>query len=103
MTKSDISKQFALLRKYGYKVINLNEKRSFRAGQRDFVDLCIFNAHYLVFVEVKIGKDILSEGQKDTAIKLSSIMAINKTVYYFQIKTLAEAKIIQEKILSKTL
>ena len=104
MTKSDISKTFSQLRKFGYTVVNMNTKRALgSSGTKDFVDFCIFSKHYLVFIEVKIGKDFLSEGQKDTAIKLSSLMAINKSIHYYQIRNLNEAKQLQERLLSKTL
>ena len=102
-TKKDITKVFANLRKFGYKVQVNNTPQRMSVGQKDWVDYTIYNKRYLVFVEVKLGKDRLSEGQKETAKYLSSIMAINKTVYYFCIKTLKEAKKIHDDLLGKKL
>jgi hypothetical protein len=103
MTKKEVSEQFAKLTKFGYKVINFNSYKAMPTQMKNFVDHLIFNKKYFIAVEVKIGKDELSDGQKDTAEKLSSVMAINKTFYYFNIKTLPEAKNLCDKILGNKL
>jgi hypothetical protein len=99
--KSKISTEFARLRDWGYTVINFNSGKALNEYMKGFVDIVIFNQRYLVFVEVKTTStdDKLREGQKETAIKLSSISAMNKGVHYRTIITLAEAKKLVDNIL----
>ena len=105
MSKTEISNIFAGLRKLGYTVQNFNNNKSLRGGMRNWVDSVIYNKSVFVAVEIKTKStnDKLSEGQKDTAEKLSSLMGLNKTFHYFQIKTPAEAEILRERILRREL
>jgi Holliday junction resolvase-like predicted endonuclease len=100
--KSDISKEFVKLKKFGYTVINFNSNKKFGSNMKGFVDLVLFNKKYLIMAEVKTAatKDTLSDEQKKAAADLSSIMAINKTFHYFQIKNLNDAKNLCGRILA---
>jgi Holliday junction resolvase-like predicted endonuclease len=103
--KSEISKAFVKLKQFGYSVLNFNSNRKFGSNMAGFVDSVIFNKKYFIAIEVKTTetKDKKSDEQKDTAEKLSSIMAINKTFYYFIVKNLNDAKGLVDKILSNKL
>ena len=96
MTKGEISKEFARLRQFGFKVWNFNSNRAFKSGMmKDFVDHLITNGKYIVFAEIKIGKDILSDGQKETAKYLSSASIHNKFTHY---KLLTEMKQVKKLV-----
>jgi len=103
LSKKEISKIFGKLRSFGFKVQNFNTPSRMNIGQKDWVDHVIYNKRYLIFVEVKLGKDKLSEGQVTTANYLSSIMALNKTVHYFIISSVKEAETLFDMILGKSL
>lgn len=104
-TKREIAKEFRKLTKFGYKVKTFGDNRRGRNSQTGWVDTVIYNAKYFVCIEVKTNdtKDKFSEEQKETAKLLSSIMARNKTFYYEIIRTLAEARNLQERILREKL
>ena len=70
--KSEISKEFARLREYGYLVFNFNQKTRFGIGLTGFCDYVIIGFGRIIFIEVKIGKDRLSKEQeqlKDELVK----------------------------------
>ena len=98
--KSDISNEFAKLRNFGYTVLSFGSHKALSRHIKGFVDLVIFNSKQLIFIEVKVGHDELSEVQKEIMTKLSSVATYNKTVHYRLITTLAEAKKLVENILS---
>ena len=104
-TKADINKTFRYLESFDYTVLSFGDNKPGRKGSAGGVDNILFNKKNLIFVETKTAdtKDKLSEKQKNTAIKLSSIMAINKTVYYFQITDITQATKLVEDILTKKL
>lgn len=64
-TKSEISQEFKQLEKYGYKVFTFNSNK--RVRTTGFVDHVIVGKGKAYFIEVKIGKDVMSELQKKTA------------------------------------
>lgn len=97
--KKEISKTFGNLRKYGYKVINFNSSTRLNAGMKDFIDFCIFSSRVIIFVEVKLGKDKLSEGQKETARMLSSVASLQTRIHYKTIRDLKSAKELHDLIL----
>jgi len=99
--KREISQQFALLRDYGFTVINFNSKSKFSAGLRGFVDYVIFDKTRLIFIEVKIGKDKYSKAQEDTKVKLSSIAEYNPAVYYHLVSDLSRAIVIVNDLIIK--
>ena len=100
MTKNEIAKEFLRLKKFGFKVKSFGDNRSLRRGQTGFVDSVIFNKKFLIFIEIKIGKDTFSDEQKQTAEYISSIAAINKTVHYFNVVDLKGSKLLVDRILT---
>jgi len=104
-TKADINKAFRYLENFDYTVLSFGDNKPGRRGQAGGVDNIIFNKKYLIFVEIKSKDtgDKLSDKQKDTALKLSSIAALNRTVYYFQIKTVSEAIDLRNRIIARKL
>jgi hypothetical protein len=99
MTKKDITNEFNKLKLYGFEVITFNSNRAFRSAQKNFPDHFISNGKYIVFVEVKFGKDKLSEGQERLCNKLSSASIYNKHTHMKFIKTIAEAKTLVDLLL----
>ena len=97
-TKADFNKVFNELKKWGYTVLNFSDKRALRRGMKDWVDYVIFNNHSLTVIELKIGADKLSEGQKRTNEKLSSI-ADSGLINYAVIRTIEQAKSMVDKYL----
>lgn len=103
--KSDIAKKLRNLEKYGYSVIAFGDKRPGRKAAKDWVDVVIFNRKYLCFVEVKTSstKDKFSEGQLETAVKLSSIATVNKTVRYNVLKDIKQTDNFIKNLLGNSL
>lgn len=103
--KAEIGKVFRKLESYRFKVKAFGDNRRGRKAMTGWVDIVIYNFKYLIMLEIKteLTKDKLTEEQKETAKLLSSIMAINKTVYYFQIKNLVEANKLFDRILKQDL
>jgi predicted Holliday junction resolvase-like endonuclease len=96
MTKSEVSKEFARLRVFGFCVWNFNSNKAMKFGMvKDFVDHVITDGKYIVFVEIKIGADKLSEGQKKTSIALSSASVWNKNLHY---KLLTDMKAVKKLV-----
>jgi hypothetical protein len=100
MTKSEVSKEFARLRPLGFQVWNFNFKGSLPSGMKDFVDFVITNGKYVVFAEIKIGKDVLSEGQKATGAYLSHASIYNKCMHYKVITDMKSVKLLTDNLLS---
>jgi Holliday junction resolvase len=103
--KAEISKELKRLEDYGFDVFSFGDKRSLRRGQKGWLDNVILNNKYLIFIETKttVTKDKLSLEQKKLASRLSNIAALNKTVYYIQLKSLQEAKNLVDRILQNKL
>jgi hypothetical protein len=99
-TKTEITNELNNLKKFGYTIINMNTPGRMYGGLKNLTDYIIFNAARLYFVEVKIGKDILSEGQKDTKQKLESIAGRCPAVKYMIITNTNEAKALTDCILN---
>ena len=70
-----------------------------RGKMSGWVDHVIYNSKYFIMIECKFDKDFLKPGQIETARLLSSIASINKTIHYFQIKTIKEAQSLHDRIL----
>jgi len=65
--KSIISTAFKELEKYGFIVRNLQTNERLRKGMADLPDIIVIGKRFfgdIYFVEVKIGADKLSKGQK---------------------------------------
>lgn len=84
MTKSELNKKIIELRKYGFLVYGFNNNRPNRRNNNGFPDYVIIK-NKIWFLEVKIGKDKLSDEQ---AIFRSYIenLNLNMAVEYFEVK-----------------
>jgi hypothetical protein len=91
LTKKDFTETFNKLKEFGYDVKNFNSKRKMGSGITGLPDHMIIGHGYLVYVEVKIGDDKLSPGQKIFAEKIIEVREKNKTVKYWCISQLTEA------------
>lgn len=98
-TKKEITKEFNRLKSYGYEVITFNDNRRLRSQQKNFVDHIIFNVKFIVFAEVKIGNDKMSEGQERTMSKLSAASVFNKNMDYKIVKDVVGARQIVDNLL----
>ena len=102
-TKSEISKEFARLRNFGFSVFNFNFKRALPKGLRYFVDHIIISKRYLIFIEVKIGKDTLDKEQRKLGEILSHLSTMCKPLHYLVITNLKESVSCVDMILEKKL
>ena len=100
MIKQEVSKEFSRLRSFGFLVVNFNDSRPLRKQQKSFVDFFITNGKYLVFVEIKIGRDVLSEGQKETGRYLSSASIHNKNTFYKLLTNMRQVRKLTDDLLS---
>ncbi len=101
--KKEITKEFNRLKAFGYEVITFNSNRPLRGQQKGFVDHFIFNVKFVVFVEVKIGNDKLSEIQERTMLKLSAASVFNKNMDYKTVKDVNGARQIVDNLLKGNL
>jgi len=101
--KSEISKEFARLRNFGFDVYNFNDYRPMYGGKRDFVDHVLVSKKYHIYIEVKIGEDKLTDGQKRLAEKISHLSTTNPSIHYRLVRTLKEAKSLVNLLLAKKL
>jgi hypothetical protein len=64
-TKSDVSRYFKQLEKYGFKVFNFQSNRAMGTGTVGMTDLLVIGraAFEKYFIEIKIGRDRLSPEQ----------------------------------------
>ena len=90
-TKTEISEQFAQLRKFGFKVWNGNTPRPKYKGEKGLVDHIIFSEDYIIIIEVKLPGDTWSDDQEDLAKLLKMFMIFNPGVKYKVIENLQEA------------
>lgn len=100
-----IKKHLVNLRKFNNIVFNFNSHKANNSGLTGFPDWLIITPKLsLVFIEVKIGSDKLSEVQQKIINRLASIMGLpNSRVSVFVIKTGDEAEHISERILKNSL
>lgn len=99
LTKKMITIELNRLKQYGFEVLTFNNNRAFRSSQKNFPDHFITNGKYIIFVEVKIGSDKLSEGQEKLYNKLLSAGGYNKYTHMKIITTLDETKRLVELLL----
>ena len=99
-TKAEISKIFAELRKYNFLVYNFNQKNRFGRGLVGFVDHLIIGKNRIWFIEVKIGKDMLSREQIDLLTRLKAIGKKFPMVEWSIVTHVEFARKLQEQILS---
>lgn len=77
--KSTITKEFIRLRKFGYLVAIFNDNRRGTKGNNGFPDMVIAGHGYLIFCEVKIGKDRYSPDQEKWKEALVTVDANDQT------------------------
>ena len=96
--KTLISKEIARLRKFGFTVYNFNLNKSlavedpYGTGIKNFVDHLIISERYLIFVEVKIGKDKLNPEQIDLMNLISFLGIRNKSIHYQLLSNVKQTK-----------
>jgi hypothetical protein len=88
--KTAISQELSRLRNFGFKVYNFNSKKSISPGIKNFCDYLIISESHLIFVEVKIGKDVLNDEQKKLRSLICFLSQHNKSIYYFLLTNLEE-------------
>ena len=101
ITKSEITKAFNVLRKFGYLVAHFNDNRRGTQGNNGYPDMTICGHGYVIFCEVKIGKDVFSPDQmkwKDAIEGCSN----HGGMFYFTVTELNYKEIV-DKILTKNL
>ena len=105
MTESEgIKKAFIGLRKFGFTVFNFNNHKANNAGTKGHPDWVIITKRYVVYVEVKIGKDQLSEVQTKVVNQLAKLMGMPSSRIYVEIiKTAKEAENLSDRVLSNEL
>jgi hypothetical protein len=79
-TKSNITKKFKQLEKYGYLVKTFNDRRAISKGAKGFIDHLIIGKGRMYFIEVKIGKDKLSNEQEAFMMEVNRVKCNN--IYY---------------------
>ena len=100
MTKKEITNILKVLKKFNWTIITNNTHRRMNESQKNWVDHVIFNQYIIVFVEVKLGKDVLSKGQIDTMKKLKLLSERTPRLEYHIIHDNKEATDLVEHLLS---
>ena len=95
--KSQISKELAKLRDFGYIVITFNSNKRFGRGMTGFVDHFIIARGNIFFIEVKLKGDVMSRKQKelrDALIKIEERMRMENVQYthYIQLNDLEQSQ-----------
>jgi hypothetical protein len=90
MTKTEISKALKHLENYGWIVKTFNSNRYNMKGSIGFPDHVLVNASkkLLIFIEVKLGKDKLTQAQTNLLTALDSVAEV--IVFPFQFGTISE-------------
>lgn len=101
--KSLISKEIARLRKFGFTVYNFNLNKSLPTGLKNFVDHLVISNKYLIFVEVKIGRDKLNSEQIDLMNLISFLGIRNKSIHYQLLSNLKQTKDFVSAVLTNKL
>lgn len=90
MTKKEIAKKFAELRKYGYKVFSFNSNRYMNKATVGFPDYVVIKCGFLFFIEVKLNKDKYTIAQQEVRDNIGQVIDKNKTIVY---KTVTEKNV----------
>jgi hypothetical protein len=85
MNKSEITKRLNNLKLYGWNVKTFNYNRKMPSGCKGFVDHVLSNPQkgYLIYIEVKIGKDRESSEQSEYQKICEKVSEVNKYFQYF--------------------
>ena len=87
VTKSTITEELNNLRRFGFEVMNFNHNDKMPAGARDMTDYLITGKDKVFWIEAKLGRDKLTEGQRrymNWIIRISERLG-HRTVYWFLI------------------
>jgi hypothetical protein len=82
MTKTIIKDYLKQIEKYGGKLITFNSNKYQSRGLNGFIDHIIIYKKFMVFIEVKIGKDTLKSNQIETGKYLSEVAESNPYIFY---------------------
>jgi hypothetical protein len=66
---------------------------------KDFVDHLIIGHGRSIYIEVKLGRDVISKGQERTHALLAAVSAQNRLVELFIVRDETQATAIRDKIL----
>jgi len=102
-TKKQITDEINRLKNFGFEVKTMNSHKSMPPGMKGFPDHVIAGHKSIVFVEVKIGEDVVSPEQKKFMGILSNVSVFNKHMNVKFIRTLEEAKRLVDHLLAGTL
>ena len=80
LTKKDITNELNKIN--GFKVFTFNSYRALPHSCKDFIDHELISDKYLIKIEVKLYKDVLSEGQKETGAILEQLAKNRKGFEY---------------------
>lgn len=84
--KKDITDKLNILKRAGWIVKTFNSHKKMPRGSVGFVDHFLAHEKYgIIFIEVKIGKDKMSEEQTALAHALSVLSASNLKIQYYQV------------------
>lgn len=100
--KTAISKALGKLRDFGFIVITFNSHKKLGRGMVGFVDHFIIAKGNIVFLEVKLKGDVMSEPQKklrDALLKIQHETYTPSYTHYMQINDLEQAKNFVDNIL----
>lgn len=103
ITKTDIKNSLKQIERYGGKLYTFNSNRYTGTGFKGFIDHIIFYKGYIIFIEVKIGKDRIQPEQiicqnciKETTVKNPFVFYVLATEKNY---TLVTEYLMQEKII----
>lgn len=84
MIKSEITRKLKTLEKCGWRVMTTNDRRATPSGMTGMTDHILFKPSkgIIIFAEIKIGKDRLSNVQELFRLMISGERFYKNSVYY---------------------
>jgi hypothetical protein len=98
-----ICKELVHLQNFGFKIFSFNKRDLLSFGLKYFVHHIIVSKNYLVFVEVKQVKDLVSPEQKELQITLSHLTSMNRSLHYRVIRNIQECRNLIRLLIAKKL
>lgn len=98
--KSEITKIFNTLKEAGYSVSTFNSHRAVGKGMLYFPDHVFIGHGRIIFVEVKIGKDTMSDGQQKLHTIIQESVVKNRFVDSFIVRDTESAIRVRDRILN---
>ena len=80
--KKQITDKINQLKKIGMNVITFQTDKRKRRSEKNMTDYFIYGKGWVIFIECKIGKDKLSEGQENLKTELSYAQCYNDRLIY---------------------